>query len=193
MKAAHKPGKTWLERRKVEKGKKKNGDNLKRIILAVLAAAVTVAVITAFFVGRRGSGSETPVTGTPAAKGLVVDTRATDARTEEPGADPLAGRNVYFSGIEDAAISRETVVQLDNREENLDFLLRYEVYDGDGNLVFETGLIPSGQHVDWVPGETLGAGEHTLDFLQIPYHVSGDGELTGLTQGSCRATLAILD
>lgn len=177
----------------MEKGKKKNRDNLEKIILAVLSAVVAVAVITAFCVGRRGSGSETPVTGTPAIKGLVVDTRATDARLEEPEADPLAGRNVYFSGIEDTVISRETVVQLDNREENLDFLLRYEIYDGDGNLVFETDLIPSGQHVDWVPGETLGAGEHTLDFLQIPYYVSGDGEFTGLTQGSCQATLAILD
>jgi len=179
----------------MEKGKKNNSsrNNLEKIILAVLSAVVIVAVITAFFIGHRGSGSDTPVTSTPAAKGLVVDTRATDAGTEEQEADPLAGRNVYFSGIEDTAISRETVVQLDNREENLDFLLRYEIYDGDGNLVFETDLIPSGQHVDWVPGEMLGAGEHTLDFLQIPYYVSGDGEFTGLTQGSCQATLAILD
>ncbi len=176
-------------------GKGKNRENLVKIILAVLAAAVALAAITAFCIGRRGHGSETPAAGQG---GLVVDTRAadtraSDARTEEPGADPLAGRNVYFSGIGDTAISREAVVRLDNREENLDFLLRYEVYDGDGELVFETGLIPSGQHVDWVPGETLGAGEHTLSFLQIPYYVDEAGELTGLTQGSCQATLAIQD
>jgi len=171
-------------------GKGKNRENLVKIILAVLAAAVTLAAITAFCIGRRGHGSETKAAGQG---GLVVDTRASDARAEEPVADPLAGRNVYFSGIEDTAISREAVVRLDNREENLDFLLRYEIYDGEGELVFETGLIPSGQHVDWVPGETLGAGEHTLSFLQIPYYVDEAGELTGLTQGSCQATLAILD
>ncbi len=171
----------------MEKGK--NRENLIKI-LTVLAAVVTVAVIAAFCINGRGHGNG----GTAVFQGgLVVDTRATDARTAEPEADPLSGRNVYFSGIEDAVISRETVVQLDNREENLDFLLRYEIYDGDGSLVFETGLIPSGQHVDWVPGETLEAGEHTLSFLQIPYYVDGAGEYVGLTQGSCQVTLAILD
>lgn len=168
--------------------KRKNRGNLAKIILAVLAAVVALAVIAAFCISSRGHDSGTVSTG-----GLVVDTRATDAQAAEPDADPLAGRNVYFSGIEDTAISRETVVQLDNREENLDFLLRYEIYDGDGELVFETDLIPSGQHVDWVPGETLGAGVHTLSFLQIPYYVDGAGEFIGLTQGSCQVTLAILD
>lgn len=158
------------------------------IILAALMAAAAVAAVAASCTGRREHGGRIPATG-----GLVVDTRATDGRAAEPEADPLAGRNVYFSGIEDASIGPGTVVQLDNREENLDFLLRYEVYDGEGNLVFETDLIPSGQHVDWIPGETLGAGEHTLDFHQIPYYLDGEGHFTGLTQGSCQATLAILD
>lgn len=168
----------------------KNKENLVRIILAVLAAVVTVAVIAAFLIGSNGHGDGEPA---PGQGGLVVDTRAADTQAAGPVADPLAGRNVYFSGIEDAAISRETVVQLENQEENLDFLLRYEIYDGDGELVFGTDLIPSGQHVDWVPGETLGAGVHTLSFLQIPCYVDGAGECISLTQGSCQATLAILD
>lgn len=170
--------------------KKKNRGSLVRIILAVLAAVVTVAVIAAFLVSSKGHGNGETATGQG---GLVVDTRATETQKAEPETDPLAERNVYFSGIEDATISRETVVQLDNREENLDFLLRYEIYDGDGELVFETDLIPSGQYVEWVPGETLGAGVHTLSFLQIPYYVDGAGEYTSLTQGSCQVTLAILD
>lgn len=170
--------------------KKKNRENLVKIILAVLAAVVTLAGIAAFLISSKGHGDGEPI---PGQGGLVVDTRATDIQAAESEADPLAGRNVYFSGIEDAAISRETVVQLDNREENLDFLLRYEIYDGDGELVFETDLIPSGQHVDWVPGETLGVGVHTLSFLQIPYYVDGAGEYVSLTQGSCQVTLAILD
>ncbi len=172
----------------MEKGK--NRKNLVKIILAVLAAVVTVAVIAAFLISSRGHGNGETATGQG---GLVVDTRATDAQKAEPETDPLTGRNVYFSGIEDATISLETVVQLDNREENLDFLLRYEIYDGEGELVFETDLIPSGQYVEWVPGETLGAGMHTLSFLQIPYYVDGAGEFISLTQGSCQATLAILD
>ncbi len=180
----------------MEKGKGRK--NLIIMILAVLAAVVIVAAATAFCMSNREHKSEPPVavghgSENPAAGGLVVDTRATDGQAAELEADPLAGRNVYFSGIEDASIGPETVVQLDNRAENLDFLLRYEVYDSEGCLVFETGLIPSGQHVDWVPGETLGAGEHDLSFLQIPYYPDGDGGYIGLTQGSCQTTLAILD
>ena len=91
-------------------------------------------------------------------------------------------------------IGPETVVQLDNREENIDFLLRYEIYDtGTGELVFETDLIPSGQHIDWVPGETLEPGEYTLNFLQIPYYPDPSGEYVALTQGSNQVNLAILD
>ncbi len=98
------------------------------------------------------------------------------------------------SGIEDTVIGPETVVQLDNREENIDFLLRYEIYDtGTGELVFETDLIPSGQHIDWVPGETLEPGEYTLNFLQIPYYPDPSGEYVALTQGSNQVNLAILD
>lgn len=184
----------WQERRGMEKRKKNRGKRT-GIILAILALAAVVALMIAavYLISRRADDGGEPAI---EQRGLVVDTRATDtgkSGTKEGGADPLAGRNVYFSGMEDAIIGLDTVVQLDNREENLDFLLRYEIYDVEGNLVHETDLIPSGQHVDWVPGETLGTGEHTLSFLQIPYYVDGAGEYIGLTQGSCQVTLAIPD
>ncbi|MCM1027395.1 MAG: hypothetical protein NC432_13260 [Roseburia sp.] len=172
----------------MEKGKKMSKDTLGKIILAVLAAVVIMAVIAAICAGRRGCDCGMSTEGGPA-----LDVRATDTRTERPGADPLAGRNIYFSGLEDTVIRRETAVQLDNREENLDFLLKYEIYDGEGNLVFETDPIPSGQSVEWVPGEKLGVGEHPLRFLQIPYYANGDGEFTVLIRGSCQATLTIAD
>lgn len=157
---------------------------------AILAAVAVAAAIRAFSLGHiQGSGEPDSIRG-----GMVVDARATGETSVETAENPLAGRSVYFSGIEDTTISRETVVQLDNREENLDFLLRYEIYDaGTGELVFETDLIPSGQHIDWVPGETLEPGEYTLDFLQIPYYPEPSGEYISLTQGSNQVTLAILD
>ena len=156
----------------------------------MLTAVVIPAVIAAFFLGRTQGGGETE----SSPGGMVVDTRAAQDGGGESAENPLAGRSVYFSGIEDTAISRETVVRLDNREENLDFLLRYEIYNaGTGELVFETNLIPSGQHIDWVPGETLEPGEYTLDFLQIPYYPDPSGEYVSLTQGSNQVTLAILD
>lgn len=171
-------------------GKKENRKKWRKVVPAVLTAVVILAVIVAFFLGRTQGGGETE----SSPGGMVVDTRAAQDGGGESAENPLAGRSVYFSGIEDAAIGRETVVQLDNREENLDFLLRYEIYDaGTGDLVFETDLIPSGQHIDWVPGETLEPGEYTLDFLQIPYYPDPSGEYISLTQGSNQVTLAILD
>lgn len=171
-------------------GKKENRKKWRKVLPAVLTAVVILTVIAAFFLGRTQRGGEAE----SSPGGMVVDTRAAQDGGGESAENPLAGRNVYFSGIEDAAIGRETVVRLDNREENLDFLLRYEIYDaGTGKLVFETDLIPSGQHIDWVPGETLEPGEYTLDFLQIPYYPDPSGEYVGLTQGSNQVTLAILD
>ena len=177
------------ERKEMER--KENRKNRRWLILAALAAAAILACATVFcpeLVKRREP--ETAVS----QGGMVVDTRSTGEKNGETAGNPLAGRSVYFSGIEDAAISREAAVRLDNREENLDFLLRYEIYDdGTGEMVFETGLIPSGQYVEWVPGETLEPGEYTLNFLQIPYYPEATGKYVGLTQGSNQVTLAILD
>lgn len=172
-------------------GRNQNRRKWRKIIPAVLTAVIIIAVITAFWLGYiKHEGTETR----SSQGGMMVDARATGEQREETAPNPLAGRSVYFSGIEDSTIGRETVVQLDNREENLDFLLRYEIYDaGTGELVFETDLIPSGQYIKWVPGETLEPGEYTLDFLQIPYYPEPSGGYVGLTQGSNQVTLAILD
>ena len=167
--------------------RKKRGWLATAVLAAILALAGAIALCPGS--ARPGQGEDEGGKG-----GMVVDTRATRDGDGATGGNPLAGRSVYFSGIGDAAIGRDTAVRLDNREENLDFLMRYEVYDtGTGGLVFETGLIPSGRYVDWVPGVTLGPGEYTLDFLQIPYCPGPSGGYTGLTQGSNRVTLAITD
>lgn len=162
-----------------------------RLIPAALAAAAVLAAGIAFCSGRAKHGGTEAAGGSG---GMVVDARAAKEGDGDTAGNPLAGRSVYFSGIEDSAIGREAAVRLENREENLDFLLRYEIYNaGTGALVFETDLIPSGQHVDWIPGETLEPGEYMLDFRQIPYCPEPSGGYTGLTQGSNRVTLAIMD
>lgn len=169
--------------------KKENRLNRGKAALVVVAVLAAVSVIAALCIalGMEKNG------GTHAGS-MVVDTRASGTQVHEPEESPLTGRNVYFSGFGDAVIASGGVVQLDNREENLDFMLRYEIYDaGTGELVFETDLIPSGQHVDWMPGEALKPGEYTLNFLQIPYYPDPSGEYIGLTQGSNQITLAILD
>ena len=172
-------------------GKKENRKRQWKIIAARLTAVVIIAVIAACYLGRAERMEAETVS---SRGGMTVDARATDGPGKEAPPNPLADRSIYFSGIEDTVIGPETVVQLDNREENIDFLLRYEIYDtGTGELVFETDLIPSGQHIDWVPGETLEPGEYTLNFLQIPYYPDPSGEYVALTQGSNQVNLAILD
>ncbi len=112
--------------------------------------------------------------------------------TEENGDNPLSGRNIYFSGMEDAVIGMDGIVCLENSVENGDFLMKYEVYEAEGGeLVYESGLIASGGSVDWMPGGSLGAGEHLLTFLQVPCYMDGEGNYISLTRGSCQAWLRI--
>ena len=115
-----------------------------------------------------------------------------EAETGETEENPLSGRNIYFSGVEDAVIGMDDIVRLENSMDNGDFLMKYEVYEaGEGKLVYESGLIPSGESVDWMPGESLGAGEHTLTYLQIPCYPDGEGNYISLTRGSCQAWIKI--
>lgn len=89
-------------------------------------------------------------------------------------------------------IGMDGIVRLENSMENGDFLMKYEVYDAEGGkLVYESGLIASGESVDWMPGENMGAGEYILTYLQIPCYADGEGNYVSLTQGSCQARIRI--
>lgn len=142
------------------------------ILLAVLAAV--------FAVGMALSGG---------GKRLESGTWGGSVRAETgAGENPLSGRNIYFSGVEDAVIGMDGIVRLENSVENGDFLMKYEVYEAaGGELVYESGLIASGGSVDWMPGGSLGAGEHLLTYLQIPCYMDGEGNHISLTRGSCQA------
>ena len=123
---------------------------------------------------------------------LMVDTRAEGGETEEGNlAERLADIQVYFAGIEDAVISEDTVIYLENLKENGDILMQYEITDkGSGETLETTGLIPSGEHVEWVPGKALKKGVHTLIMHESPFY-SYDGEYFALTQGNNEVTFTI--
>ena len=147
--------------------------------LAVLAAASAVCIVKYSGGKEKGSGTW----------GGSVRVEAETGETEE---SPLSGRNIYFSGVEDAVIGMDGIVRLENSMDNGDFLMKYDVYEtGEGKLVYESGIIPSGESVDWMPGESLGAGEHTLTYLQIPCYPDGEGNYISLTRGSCQAWIKI--
>lgn len=152
------------------------------ILLAVLAAVFAVGMAISGGGKKLGSGTW----------GGSVRVEAGAGETEENGETPLSGRNIYFSGVEDAVIGMDSVVCLENSVENGDFLMKYEVYEAEGGeLVYESGLIASGGSVDWMPGGSLGAGEHLLTYLQIPCYMDGEGNHISLTRGSCQAWIKI--
>lgn len=152
------------------------------ILLAVLAVVFAVCIVKSG--GGKGKGSGT--------WGGSVRVAAGAGETEENGENPLSGRNIYFSGVEDAVIGMDGIVRLENSVENGDFLMKYEVYEAEGGeLVYESGLIASGESVDWMPGGSLGAGEHILTYLQIPCYTDGEGNYISLTRGSCQAWIKI--
>lgn len=152
------------------------------ILLAFLAVIFIVGM--AIFGGRKGTGTGT--------LGGSVRAETGAGETEENGENPLSGRNIYFSGVEDAVIGMDGIVCLENSVENGDFLMKYEVYEAaGGEPVYESGLIASGGSVDWMPGGSLGAGEHLLTYLQIPCYMDGEGNHISLTMGSCQAWIKI--
>ena len=113
---------------------------------------------------------------------MRLDTRATKEEMAEDVPD-LSQRNVFFAGMEDTTIKKGGKISLENLEQNLDFYMKYKVYDaGSDKLIYETDLIPSGERILWDPSEVLGIGEHTIAFLEEPYMQQGDGYIP-LTSG----------
>lgn len=169
--------------RKADVGGKRGKFFFPLVILLAVIAVIFVACMVASG-GRKGTG--------PGTWGGSVRAEAGTGETEENGDNSLSGRNIYFSGMEDAVIGMDGIVRLGNSMENGDFLMKYEVYEAEGGEpVYESGLIASGGSVDWMPGGSLGAGEHLLTFLQIPCYMDGEGNYISLTRGSCQAWLRI--
>ena len=113
---------------------------------------------------------------------FVIDERSKDKSEAVRAENPLAGRNVFFAGYVDATLSSASTVALENLPENEEFLMKYIITDkGTEKVVFETNLIPSGQCVVWVPGETLAVGTYELQFLAVPYYADGNGNFQQLT------------
>ena len=127
------------------------------------------------------------------AKGMRLDTNATEETYETYEEDELAQRNIFFSGIEDAKVSRGEVIALENLKENEDFLMKYIILDAKtNNLLFETDLIPSGNRVYWDPFKNLKTGVHEIAFVEEPYYEK-DGEYMPLTSGKNIVTIEIID
>ena len=158
------------------------------MILGFVMAMVVVAVTLAIFINHVKTRQEAE----PTHGSLMLDTRADGSETDSNNLmELLADREVYFAGIEDAQIDSKTEIYLENMKENDDILMQYVITDKNSGEVYEeTGLIPAGSHIAWVPGEKLQNGSYTLIFHEKPFYPY-EGEMIALTQGNNEVTITI--
>ena len=79
--------------------------------------------------------------------GIIIDTAAT-SDSAGLAKNPLADRQIYFAGINDCIIDHDSMIYLENPAENEDIYIAYKIFDAETDaLVYETDLIPSGEHL----------------------------------------------
>ncbi len=179
--AAVKAKKKLKDRKKSEKRKK----------IATIIAFLTLIAIIIVLLLRSCSKEEPELTNDVGQGTVVIDTNATDEELKQE--NPLANRNVYFSGIVDSKISKKGSVQLLNDAQNEDFLMKFIITNKEtGEKLYETDLVPSGKSVYWTPGETLKEGTYKLTVEEVPYYVYEDGSYITLSVGRNDVEITII-
>jgi len=170
-------------------------DTRKKIAIGAAFAALIVIIII-LLLRSCGKPSEPENNKSHA---ITIDTAAEDKK-DIVKEDPLAGRDVFFSGIVDSSISKTGSIQLLNDERNEDFYMTFTVINKDTDeVVYESELVPSGQAIYWVPGEYLEPGTYNLNFKETPYYFpSGSPEVDPedfmtLSVGNNTVTITIID
>ncbi len=147
-------------------------NTIKNIVIIILSVLCffSIVVFTLVFANRHGKAPvKTSING-GASSGKYIDSKAGTVKDVVDDNSPLANRYVYYAGLEDSVIKKDTAVYLENLKKNEDIFMAYEVYDDKGNLVFETNLIPSGEFIRWIPGENFESGEYEFSIKHIPYY-----------------------
>lgn len=138
-------------------------------------------------VGTEPADTNTPQVSTATAptNGLTISTDVMNIDDEvNQNINPLAGKNIFFSGLSDSVLNKRTIVYLENVADNSDdIFMKYDIYNGD-ELIYSTDLIPAGKAVEWIAGETLATGEYDLVFNETPYWQNEYGEFVQLTSGA---------
>lgn len=124
---------------------------------------------------------------------LVIDSNAVSSSTGLTSQQTPQSYTVCLPEMSDLTVAGTNagVVKLENPSANGDVYLQYNVYNqSTGQLLYTTGLVPSGSYVGWVPGDILAAGTYSIHLEENPY-VMQDGAYTMLTQGSADFVLTI--
>ena len=165
----------------------KKENTKKFIVVAVILILAVLLIVMIVVIWRLKVMGQSPAN-------LVVDSGATSEESGDPLAS-LADRQVYFAGMEDQMIGKDTIVELSNLPENEEILMSYEILDADtGESLHRTDLIPSGTHTSWIPGETLNTGTYHLIFHQMPYlpYPDSDSGYLPLTNANNEVTFTII-
>lgn len=99
---------------------------------------------------------------------IGLDTTQTDEVEVEADQD-----FIYFTGFDDISVEAGGTMDLPCNESNADgdIYMTYQILE-DGEVVYETGLIEAGNHVEFNVAEVLGAGEHEITLHEQPYQVT---------------------
>ena len=118
---------------------------------------------------------------------LSLDTSAKESTeaSQDELSSILAKTNISFAGINNIDNGTKTTpVNMPNVKENDKILMRFTITDAStGEQVYKSGLVKSGEYVQWIPGETYGAGTYTFSVKEEPFYPY-NGKNVPLTSGS---------
>ena len=167
-------------------------ENLRKRDVRVL---IVVLMLLLFVLVLRNCGRPDNANNSSISASIQIDNRVkTDkGSTISNTSSALEKREVLFTGIPSSVINKSTKVHLDNNELNDDIYLKYKVINKDTEeVLFETDLIPSGQFVEWIPGDSgLHEGKNNILFVETPY-ILIDEEWVTLTVGKNEAVFTFV-
>lgn len=147
---------------------KNNNKTRNRAVLMGIAAAV--AVVAAWFVGAHVGKRSYAEIATKDVPAVAIDTK--DADKEVKG-NPFDGRYVTYEGI--TGIEKNGATFLVNPADNDDDIFIEFVVSENGEMLYSSELVPSGQGIDVDFTEFLSDGEHEIVVTMNPYLLC-DGE-----------------
>ena len=137
----------------------------------VLGIAAAVAVVAgAWFAGAHMGKRAYAEIATKDVPAVAIDTK--DADKEDKG-NPFAGRYVTYEGI--TGIETNGATFLANPTDNDDDIFIEFVVSENGDVLYSSELVPSGQGIDVDFSEFLSGGEHEVVITMNPYLLC-DGE-----------------
>ncbi|MCR5101724.1 MAG: hypothetical protein K6B41_10260 [Butyrivibrio sp.] len=172
---------------------KERKENRPLIVLIAAFIVMGAAIMAATLL--PGIEKNTEVSAASEKGNLVVDTNATSTEDDLSKVyEILKDRNVYFSGIQDCNVTKETNISLENLKENEEIFMTYTIYDEAENVIFSTDLIPSGQAVNFEVAQYLCEGEHNLKVFAQPYYPTeaAEGGYLPLTSTSNMVKVTVL-